>query len=207
MSQNSYYDPKEEIWNIWTHGIAAFAVPFLATWLLLHAHDGMSVFALSLYSLSLFALFLGSTVYHASKSPTIRPITRKIDHSMIYVLISGTYTPLMLLAVGGKAGAAVLTVSWLIAVVGITFKLIGKTPFHGFSLGSYLLSGWLCVIVLPQLYHGLSMSGLIYLFAGGITYTAGVYFFVKDWVGAHAIWHVFVIGGALFHYAAVCTLL
>lgn len=207
MSEIKTYQPREERWNIYTHAFGVILMPVCFGVLLYYAHGGKQIFACALYIVSLTAMYLGSSLYHAAKEPCRRLMLRRVDHAMIYFLISGTYTPLMLLAVGGKAGMTVLSVSWAIALTGMTLELAAIKPFKGFSLMMYLISGWLCVSVFGRLMEAMPRAGMIFLFAGGVVYTAGVIFYVSRRFGAHALWHIFVLVGALLHYCAVLTLL
>ncbi len=207
-SEIKTYDPAEEKWNIGTHLAGCLLVPFFLAVLLYFCRTGIQYFACTLYCLSLFAMYLGSTLYHASANhPARRLILRRFDHAAIYFLISGSYTPLMLLCVGGTAGTVILGISWFIAVTGMTLELLAVKPFKGFSLILYLISGWLCMAVIGDLYRGLSAAGLILLVAGGIVYTAGVAFYVSRKRFAHAVWHFFVMAGATLQYGTMLTLL
>ena len=207
MSLEKTYERREEVWNIATHLTGVLLGPSALIFLLIRAQGRMAVCACVLYVFSLFCMYLISTLYHASARPDRRKLLRRLDHAAIYVLIGGTYTPLMLLCVGGTAGITVLVLVWLIAGVGIVLELLAVKPFRGFSILMYLFAGWLCLSVIRPLYYGLTAAGLLYLVAGGIVYSAGIIFYVRKKVYSHAVWHVFVLAGSALHYGAVLSVL
>jgi len=207
MSEPKIYAPQEEKLNVMTHMAGVIcALPALAG-LLYYAAGPLQWITCILYILSMTVMFWGSSMYHAEKDPARRARLRKFDHSSIYFLIAGTYTPLMLLCVPGLPGFIVLAAVWLIAAVGISFEVFGIKPFRGFSLILYLIAGWLCIAVMHTLIRNMPTVGLIFLAAGGVAYTSGVVFYVNRRMYSHAIWHVFVIGGVVFHYFAVLSVL
>ena len=201
------YERREEVWNIATHLTGVLLAPSALAVLLAAAKGRMAVWACVLYIFSLFCLYLMSVLYHASADPGRRKIFRRLDHAAIYFLIGGTYTPLMLLCVGGTAGITVLVLVWLIAAVGIVLEAFAVKPFKGFSLLMYLAAGWLCLSVIRSLYAGLTAAGLFLLVAGGVIYSAGIIFYVRRRVYAHAVWHVFVLAGSALHYGAILSVL
>lgn len=206
-TEEKHYPPSEEIANILSHG-AGILFSVLGT-ALLCAHSGASFRAWAgalIYGISLGVMFTASALYHGSKNPARRGKFRKFDHSAIYLLIAGTYTPLMLLAVRGSSGMTVLTAVWMIALTGIPLEFAGIKPFRGFSILLYLSAGWLCIAILPALIRGLPDGGFYPLLAGGIAYTAGVPFYLSKRAFAHACWHIFVLAGAVLHFLAVLTL-
>ncbi len=197
------YSPREEFLNVATH--AAGIVFAMAATVLLCRKAALFPDALGawIYGLSMAALFAGSTFYHKAFDPEKRAKLRLFDHSAIYLLIAGTYTPLMLTAVPTPAGRIVLAVVWFCAVIGITFELLQKKPFKGFSIVLYLISGWACVAIMPQLYAYMGMEAFLYLLGGGVAYTAGVPFYLSKKEFAHALWHVFVLAGAALQFVAI----
>ena len=201
------YERREEVWNIATHLTGVLLAPAALAVLLTAAKGRMAVCACVLYVSSFFCLYLMSVLYHASVDPRRRKILRRLDHAAIYFLIGGTYTPLMLLCVGGTAGITVLSLVWLIAAVGIALEAFALKPFKGFSILMYLTAGWLCLSVIRSLYAGLTAAGLSFLVAGGVIYSAGIVFYVSRRVYAHAVWHVFVLAGSALHYGAVLSVL
>ena len=197
------YTPEEERWNAATHLAGALlAIAGLAV-LLKPAENALQYAAPGFYMASMTALFAVSAIYHMTKKPERKAFWRKLDHSAIHLLISGTYAPLMLLTVGGTYGKTVFAVSLLLSVIGIPSEVLGFKPFKAFSLTLYLMSGWLCLCVMPLLWRNLSAFGFTMLLAGGIFYTAGVKFYTSSRKYAHTLWHVFVLAGAFCHYLAV----
>ena len=199
------YIPGEERLNILTHALGAAAALAAAAWLTAIAKDGLQTAAGLLYGASLCILFGGSALYHAAKEPERRAKLRLLDHSAIYFLIAGTYTPLMLVAVPGKWGYAVLGFVWAVCLTGVVCELLRFKPFKGFSIVLYILAGWACAAILPQLVSALGRVPFLFLLAGGIAYTAGIPFYVirKDYF--HAVWHFFVLAGAVLQF--VCVLM
>jgi len=112
----------------------------------------------------------------------------------------------MILGVSGKSGMIILLINWVLAYAGVISEMTGKKPFKHFSLCLYLLMGWLCVCIMPQMYKVMSMQSLIWLASGGVVYTLGVIFYVSKREFSHAIWHLFVLGGAAGHWISVLLL-
>lgn len=198
------YVPDEERLNVWTHaagGLAALA----GTAMLAAKCAGTPrlLFASIVYGISLFCMFAGSTAYHAAHGE-FRAKLRVFDHSAIYLLIAGTYTPLILgVLPDGWSGRAVLAAVWGIGAAGIVCEIAHCKPFRGFSVVLYLAAGWLCMMVLPQLTAGMSRDAFALLLGGGIAYTAGVPFYLTRKNYSHAVWHFFVLAGAVLHFGSI----
>jgi hemolysin III len=167
------------------------------------------------YGASLVLLFLSSTVYHLTQArPAVINILRKLDHSAIYVLIAGTYTPFCLLAFQGFYRWGLLALIWLIALAGIVMKIrLGRLP-RWVNAGVYVIMGWLCVLAAPQMAAVLSAQTLTWLVIGGLVYTLGavvystkIFNFFPGKFGFHEIWHLFVLAGALAHFLSVRSLI
>ena len=166
------------------------------------------VVAFSIFGVSLTLLYLASTIYHfIPKKSKFKNIFRKIDHSMIYILIAGTYTPVTLILLRGGWGWSLFGVIWGIAIFGIILKVISKKIRGGISTLIYLLMGWLVVIAWAPLIKAISFDGLIWLVIGGLFYTFGTIFFGletilprKRWIGMHEVFHVFVVAGSFSHF-------
>jgi hemolysin III len=167
--------------------------------------DGINgQFACLVYGLSMILMFLSSTLYHSAKSPNVKALLKIIDHSAIYLLIAGTYTPFMVLAIGGWVGLAGMIIVWSIALVGIICKIFANQRFPKLSVITYLLMGWIAIFFVYPLYNALSTQGLWLLFAGGVCYTVGVLFYVAKKVQfTHAIWHMFVVAGCVCHFFSI----
>jgi hemolysin III len=167
------------------------------------------------YGASLVLLFLSSTVYHLTRArPAVINVLRKLDHSAIYVLIAGTYTPFCLLAFHGFFRWGLLILIWGIALTGIVMKIrLGRLP-RWVNAGVYVLMGWLCALAAPQMASALSAETLTWLVVGGVVYTLGavvyatkIFNFFPGKFGFHEIWHMFVLAGALAHFLSVRSLL
>ncbi len=201
---------KGEIFNSVSHLLAAAVALIGASVLITLAYvegDTLKIVSYSIYSVSLFLLFLASTLYHSFQGRA-KEIFQRMDHLAIYLLIAGTYTPFALVAVMGATGWWLFGVVWSLAVIGM---VIENLPIKGprvIPITIYLIMGWACVFILDSMMAGMSEMAFTYLIAGGIVYSTGVVFYVLDhWFPwCHEIWHVFVIGGAVCHYFAIFLL-
>ncbi len=199
----------EEIASSVTHGLglagSIVVMPFL---IIAAARDGDAwrVTSASIFGSSLILLYAASTLYHALpySLPRAKHVFRVIDHSAIYFLIAGTYTPFLLGPLRGRWGWSLFTVIWLLAIAGIIMKATLGIRWVRASTIVYLLMGWIGVIAVKPLLERVSPTGLLWLLAGGLAYTAGVIFYASDRLRyAHAIWHLFVATGSVCHVVAV----
>ncbi len=201
------YGPDAEIANSITHGIGALASIAGLIMLLLRAvrlNEVWTLVAFTIYGTSLALLFLASTLYHSFFHTGIKSVLRVLDHSSIYLLIAGTYTPFTLVSLRGSWGWALFGAIWGLALGGILFKSFYPQRFPSTETVTYVLMGWLSLVALPKLLASLGLGGLLLLIVGGIIYTLGVIFYAwKDLPYSHAIWHLFVLGGATCHYMVV----
>jgi hemolysin III len=198
------YSPLEEWLNTLTHGVGVIAATVGLVFLLMRVDGIYGQFACVVYGLSMILMFLSSTLYHSAKSPNVKAFLKVVDHSAIYLLIAGTYTPFMVLAIGGWVGLAGMIIVWSIALVGITCKIFANQRFPKLSIITYLLMGWLAIFFIYPLYHALTSEGLWLLLAGGLCYTVGVLFYMaKKTEFTHAIWHVFVAAGCMCHFFSI----
>ena len=197
----------EELANTITHGIGVgFSITGLVLLVVRAALYGNAwqVVSFSIYGASLILLYLASTLYHGFRSPRIKEILRIFDHSAIYLLIAGTYTPFLLVTLRGPWGWSLFGTIWGLAIMGITFKLIFGPKYDILSTIFYLLMGWVVIIAIKPLLAALPMAGLAWLGAGGLAYSLGVIFYAWEKLPYnHAIWHGFVLTGSLFHFFAV----
>ena len=199
---------KEEIANSISHGLgliaALVATPFLIRHAVLHGDAGFIVGA-SIFAATMVLLYLASTLYHALPISRAKRVFRVIEHSAIFLLIAGTYTPFTLGVLRGAWGWTLLGLVWGLAVVGVTLKALNRMSHPIFSTSLYLLMGWLIVIAADPLSVHVPVSGLLWLIAGGLAYTVGVVFFALDsrLRYGHFIWHLFVMAGTGCHYFAV----
>lgn len=202
------YSMREEIANSVSHGLGCLFSIIGCCLLLIKAHTAgapLSTFvSYALYGTSLIILFLASTLYHAVTRVQLKSWLKKIDHCAIYLLIAGTYTPFLVVALQTKLGYVLLTIIWTLAVAGVIFKMFFAERFRLFSVVTYLLMGWLSLIVIWQLAACLPLGSVVLLALGGVTYSIGVIFYVANRVPYnHAIWHGFVLGGAVCHFCAI----
>ena len=199
---------EEELANSISHGItlvaALIAIPFLILHAARHGDTGFLV-GTSLFSVTLALLYLCSTLYHALPSGKAKSAFRVIEHSAIFLLIAGTYTPFTLGVLRGPWGWTLLVVIWGLAFAGVVLKVLGKNSHPILSTGVYVLMGWLVLVAAEPLYAKMPTAGLLWLIVGGLCYTGGVAFFA---LGSrlrygHLIWHLFVMAGTTCHYFAV----
>jgi hemolysin III len=206
-SRTGYYPPSEEKFNIISHGFG-FALSIFGLFLLIERAGEMKevlpLVSFSIFGASLILLYAASTFYHASKSPGLRYRLNILDHSSIYVLIAGTYTPFALVTLNGLVGWTIFGVVWGFAVVGIILKLFYTGRYHLLSTSMYVLMGWIIVFAIKPLFDNLEFFGLLWLFAGGISYTLGAVFFIIEKIKFnHAIFHIFVLLGSFCHFISI----
>lgn len=192
--------------NSITHGVGAFIAIAGAIYLIiLSTRESLSVIlSCVVFALTLVLVYLFSTLYHSLVRTRARRVFQVLDHSAIYLLIAGTYTPFSLVSLRGPVGWVLLGVVWALAVGGVVFKslAIGRFPFA--STAVYLGQGWLMVFAMRPLIHAVGWTGVLWLLAGGIFYSLGIVFFALDRIPYfHAAWHVFVLAGSAAHYCAV----
>jgi hemolysin III len=201
------YSAKEELANAITHGIAALLALVACILLVnkgLHSLNALQLTGLIVYGISMVILFLASTLYHSIQVEKTRTILKQLDHSAIYLLIAGTYTPFLMISLNNRPAYILLMVLWVLALVGIVFKIFFVHRFGKISLITYLLMGWLALFVIPDIYRALPRAGFDLLVAGGLCYTIGTLFYAaKRYPFTHAVWHLFVIGGAACHCIAI----
>lgn len=200
------YSPREEWANRLSHGLGLL-LGGLGLVLLLHKgwDQGPRVLlSYGVYGASLVLLYLASTLYHSVSSVAARRWGKLFDHCAIYLLIAGTYTPFLLVALDTPLAQGLMVVIWGLALAGVVFKLIFINRFKKVSLFTYLMLGWLSLVVIYQLYLHLDGTGLLLLGLGGLIYSLGVIFYVAKRIPYnHAIWHLFVLGGSLCHFMAI----
>lgn len=201
------YSLGEEIANSITHGIGVvLAIAGLAVMTAFAARNGNAwhVTASAIFGATLIFCFTTSTLYHSIPLEKVKRVLRTLDHSAIFLLIAGTYTPFMLLGVPGPWGWSILATVWTLAVTGIVLRLVLRGRLHGLVVATYLAMGWLVVIATKPLIHTVGLGGLSLLAAGGLAYTVGVIFYKwRRLPYSHAIWHGFVLLGGGLHYFAV----
>ena len=201
------YSQTEEKINIVSHGIglvlSCVAFVLLATHANLHG-DILHTISFSVFGASLIMLYAASTIYHSAKKPELRKRLKIIDHASIYVLVAGTYTPFTLITLNGTLGWVIFGTSWGLAITGIILKLFFTGKYNLISTSMYVFIGWVIVFAIKPLIDNLSSEGLLWLLAGGISYTVGaVLYSIKKIKFNHAIFHMFVLTGSFCHFISV----
>ena len=201
------YDPQEEKINAISHALGAVLAVIASIFMLIKgSYLPLGQFiGLCVYALSMILLFAASSLYHYAESPQRRGWYKKLDHTAIYYLIAGTYTPFLSIALPTAKAQYLLIALWVIAGIGTLFKLVFIHRFQKISLIAYLAMGWLALLVMDDMQRFLSAQALTYLVIGGLAYTIGALFYALKRVRyTHAIWHVFVLIGAGSHFLAIC---
>ncbi|HEX3527802.1 MAG TPA: hemolysin III family protein [Thermoanaerobaculia bacterium] len=207
VGERSQYSLREEIAHSATHGLGiVLSIAGLIAMILVseRSRDVRHVVASVVYGLTLILLYLASTLYHGIPSPRAKRVLKVLDHSAIYLLIAGTYTPFTLISLRGGLGWTLFGLIWGLALLGITLKVAAIGRFRWLSIVLYLGMGWLVVVALNPLARAVSPAGVRLLFCGGISYTLGVLFYTwRRLPYHHAVWHLFVLAGSVFHFFAV----
>ena len=206
-NRNEGYTVGEELANSITHGVGVFFGVAVLTLLVVFSalkQSAWEVVSCSVYGATFILLYLSSTLYHAITNLRAKKVLKVIDHSAIYLLIAGTYTPYALAPLRGPLGWSMFGVIWGCALVGIAFKVFFTGRFKVVSLASYLLMGWSCVFAIKRLYFGLGTTGFVFFGVGGLCYSVGAVFYAwKSLRWSHAVWHLFVLAGSLCHFFSV----
>lgn len=201
------YSIKEEVVHSVIHGLGIlFGIIGTTVLMVLSGLFGNPAHLICylLYGLSLIALYTSSTLYHALPFTRAKSFLKICDHSAIYLLIAGTYTPFLILNIKGVVGFTLLAVVWGLALLGIIFKLFFAGRFKVLSTILYLGMGWIAIFAVNPLMSSLTYTGLAWILAGGLTYTLGTIFYLMKRIPyTHAIWHMFVLCGSVFHYIAI----
>lgn len=208
MSQVSIHRlSTDELANSVTHGVGLLlSIAGFATLVTLAVMRGGAwrIVSCAIYGSTLLCLYAASTFYHSIRSRRLKRVLRVCDHSAIYLLIAGTYTPFLLVNLRGGWGWSLFGVVWGLAMAGILFKVWFVAHFPAMSTAVYLLMGWLAIVAVKPMLTTIPRDGLVWLLAGGVLYTVGVVFFAwKKVPYNHAIWHGFVLAGSTCHYFAV----
>ncbi len=200
-------DVRDEIASALTHGLGAVAAlaggAVLITLAALHG-DAWQLGASIVFGVSLLLLYTASTLYHAIQHPVAKGRLKVFDHCAIYLLIAGTYTPFTLIGLRGTWGWGLFAAIWSLAIGGVIFKLFYTGRFKRLSTAIYIAMGWLIVVAIKPMLASLDAWTIGWLFAGGLFYTLGTYFYHRESIRfSHAIWHLFVIAGSVCHFVAV----
>ncbi len=202
-----YYSPREERININSHAIGFILSIVASVALVMHAilhGDVWHIVSFSIFGVSLIVLYAASTLYHSAKKSELRSRLKIFDHASIYVLIAGTYTPFTLVTLNGSIGWVIFGISWGLALSGIILKLFFTGRYKLVSTLMYILMGWIIVFAIKPLIDNLPLEGLLWLIAGGISYTIGaILYSIKKIKFNHAIFHIFVLIGSYCHFMSV----
>lgn len=207
ISRRRQYSTGEEVANSVTHGVGAglsvaalvvLAVPAVGS------GGGRTLAAAIIYGISLVLEFTASTLYHSFPQPRVKHVFKILDHAGIYLLIAGTYTPFILVTLRRSGYWWMLALVWAIALAGIVAEAFWVYRPKWVSVGVYLAMGWLVVLAVGPLAANLDRAGIWLVAAGGLAYTLGTIFYVLKRVPyMHAVWHLFVLGGAVCHFLAI----
>ncbi len=201
------YTIGEEIANAVTHGIGTLlAIAALVLLVIFSSIYGNAwyVVSFSIYGSSLVILYTMSTIYHALPRGKAKDIFEIFDHSSIFLLIAGTYTPFELITLRGSVGWTLFGITWGMAIMGILFKVFFVKKFVVLSTLIYIIMGWMIVFAIKPLFEKLPIDGIVFLVIGGIFYTLGTIFYIRRKMKYHhAVWHLFVIGGSAMHFFAI----
>ncbi|HKQ04754.1 MAG TPA: hemolysin III family protein [Blastocatellia bacterium] len=207
MSESDDNTFIEEMANSITHGLGlALSVAGFVVLLVLSIMRGSAwhIVGCSIFGLTLVLAYLASTLYHSLHRSSFRRVLQILDHSAIYLLIAGTYTPFTLINLRGVWGWTLFALVWTLSLAGIAFKFMHGDRFKIISTIGYVALGWIAVIAIKPLFAAVPLAGITWLFAGGLCYTVGVIFFAwKRLPFSHAVWHLFVVAGSVCHYCAV----
>ncbi|NRS90394.1 hemolysin III [Flavobacterium sp. 7E] len=198
---------KEELANGISHFLGVIfcliAIPFLVV-IAYQEHDLVTVLSVLAFGIGMLLVYSFSTLYHLVVKEKIKHVLNIADHISIYYLIAGTYTPLMVVYLDKKNAIIFLSIMWSIVLLGTFFKIFYTNRFKILSTVLYLLMGWMIIFVVKPLWGVVPLSVFLWILAGGLSYTIGVYFYVKGLKSYyHTIWHVWVLLGTVFHYVAV----
>lgn len=198
----------EEVGNASSHGFAALLTLFILPYAAVHSYiqsGTLSSISVSIFVISIFMMFISSTIYHSMKNDTAHKyILRIVDHSMIYVAIAGTYTPVLLTVVGGWIGWLVFILLWGTTIWGILYKSISVHVNQKLSLIVYLVMGWVGIIFLPIIIMRTSWLFILFIVLGGLSYTIGAWFYAqKNRPYFHMIWHIFIVIASFLHLVGI----
>lgn len=202
---------KEELANTVTHFSGVF-LAILSSWLLIAKSigtTGQTLFAVIVFSLSVFLMYTASTIYHWTLPGKTKKMLRYFDHINIYLLIAASYTPILLCSVGGMLGWGMFAFLWVIALGGIFYKIFFLGKYPKLSLAIYLTMGWSVILIARPVWESVPQMALLFILFEGLFYTIGTFFYSRDkkYPYFHAIWHLFVLLGTCMHCMAVWLIL
>lgn len=198
---------SEEIINAITHGIGSLlSIAALVVLIIVAGRHGdiWHLVSFSIYGSTLILLYLSSTLYHSFSNPKVKNLFARFDHISIFMLIAGTYTPILLTSMRGIWGWTLFCIIWGLAIVGAVIRSIYLHRFRKLMVAVYLLMGWMFVLAGKQIYLSLPSVSITFLVLGGIAYSVGVIFYMwRSLPYAHGIWHLFVLAGSVLHFFAI----
>lgn len=195
-----------EIANAVTHGVGAALATVAFVFLILESSPEHRLI-FGIYGATLILLYLASTLYHSLIFTRARNLFRKFDHMAIFLLIAGTYTPFCVTALKGWVGWTLLGVVWGLAILGIVLKSLFTGRYEWLSVSIYILTGWMVVFAIKPIYQSLSLTGFVFLVAGGLAYTIGTFFYMNTRLPYHhSIWHLWVLVGSTLHFFSIYSL-
>lgn len=197
----------EEVINSITHGIGALlSIAAMVILIMVASRNGdiWHLVSFSIYGSSLILLYLSSTLYHSFSNPKIKSLFARFDHISIFLLIAGTYTPILLTSIRGVWGWSLFAIIWAMAIVGAVIRSIYLHRFRKLMVAVYLVMGWMAIVAAKQIYQSLPATSLLFLLLGGVAYSIGVIFYMwRNLKYAHGIWHIFVLAGSILHFFAI----
>lgn len=206
MEETKKYTQTEEFLNAFTHAIGALLSIYGIVMLAANSRNPLEASTTAIFGATLFILFQSSTLYHAMVNEKAKKVFRKIDHSAIFLLIAGTYTPILLIIMPFPHSIAIMAMVWYLSITGIIYSCM-TLKFQYLSTGLYLLMGWLLLFLFYKIWVSTSHIVVWLLLAGGIVYSLGSIFYLSKRKYMHSIWHIFVILGAMLHYLAIMRLI
>lgn len=199
-----FYTIGEEIGNAISHGVGALLGVLGLVLMILKSTDVWQTVSACIYGASIILLFTMSCLYHALSHETAKRVMRIFDHSSIFLLIAGTYTPYTLVTFRGALGWTLFGIVWGAAALGITLNAISIERFKKFSMICYIAAGWCVIIAIVPLVQNLALPGLLLLLAGGLLYTGGILFYRKKTIRwFHMVWHLFVLAAAICQFLSI----
>lgn len=209
-SQNKPFSSEslsERLFNTITHGIGSILSIVALVLMVVYASynsDAWSIVGVSIFGSTLILLYMSSTLYHAFSNGRVKQIFKTLDQSFIYLLIAGTYTPVLLITLRNTLGWTVFVLVWAMAIGGITHRIFFFDKLKKLSLVSYIVMGWLSLIVFKSLLNAAPAELVVWLLIGGAFYTGGLIFYSWEKLPFnHAIWHLFVLGGSFSHFMGI----
>jgi hemolysin III len=205
MLETKKYTTGEEVANAVTHTIGALMAIYGMMILTVNSKNAIQAISANIFGATLLLLFTSSVCYHSTTNQKLKKVFQKIDHSAIYMLIAGTYTPVLILTVKFPLSLALISMIWGLAIMGIVFSCI-TLKSKALSTGLYLIMGWLSVFFIYNVWVASHLSVWLML-GGGLFYSIGCAFYLMKVRYMHSVWHLFVLSGAAMHYFAIIELL